>query len=244
MKKLLGAVALSALLVAPAMAADLRMPVKAPPIAVAMYNWGGFYFGGHAGYGWGDADWEFINDPAPRTFTDHRLRGFVGGVHTGYNWQSGRFVFGIEGSVSATKMEGSSFCPVATFRCESDVDHFWRAGGRAGFAAGETGNWLFYATAGFARVKLDTHTPLIATGVDTGSASHHHHGWYAGGGFEWGLTPNFTIGVEAFRVSVGTERHFEPVLAFTTRDVELDFTVALARATYRFNWGAPVVARY
>jgi outer membrane immunogenic protein len=242
MKKLLSSVALSAFLAAPAMAADLpaRMPVKAPPAMVAaMYNWSGFYIGAHAGYGWADSEWEFVD---PVFTTDHRVRGFVGGGHVGFNWQSGNFVFGIEGSVSLTRMDGSSLCP-APFSCETDVDHFWRAGARAGIAAGPTGNWLFYGTGGFARAKLDT--KVVVAGIEFGDSTHHH-GWFGGAGIEWGITPNFTLGVEAYHVSLGGERHFTPggVIVANTRDVDFDFTVVQARATYRFNWGGPVVARY
>jgi len=248
-KKLLGGIAFGAFLAGPALAADLpaRVPVKAPPAVVTQYNWGGFYIGGHVGYGWGDTEWGFVNTPAAPTFTDFRLKGIVGGVHTGYNWQFDRWVLGIEGSVSATKMDGSTLCPNAAFRCEADVDHFWRAGVRAGMTAGATGNWLFYATGGFARAKLDTRTPVVATGANTASAGNHHHGWFGGAGIEWGVAPNFTVGIEAYHVSLGAERHFLPngaVVPTFTRDVDLDFTVALARATYKFNWGAPVIARY
>jgi hypothetical protein len=53
--------------------------------------------------------------------------------------------------------------------------------------------------------------------------------------------------VEAYHVSLGTERHFLPggvVVPFNTREIDLDFSVVQARATYLFNWGGPVVARY
>ena len=55
MKKFLTAVALIVFVPASAMAADMaaRMPVKAPPPVAAVYNWTGFYIGGHVGYGWG-----------------------------------------------------------------------------------------------------------------------------------------------------------------------------------------------
>ena len=40
-------------LAAPASAADMRMPVKAPPPIVApIFTWTGFYLGGHLGAGW------------------------------------------------------------------------------------------------------------------------------------------------------------------------------------------------
>jgi outer membrane immunogenic protein len=64
MKKLfVGAAALLALGVAPALAAD--MPVKARPAPVTIesaYNWTGFYIGLNAGYGTGHTSSN--NDPA------------------------------------------------------------------------------------------------------------------------------------------------------------------------------------
>jgi outer membrane immunogenic protein len=57
MKTILGGMLLSAVLAAPAMAADLRprpMPVKAAPVPVAtLYSWTGCYIGAHVGYAWG-----------------------------------------------------------------------------------------------------------------------------------------------------------------------------------------------
>ena len=61
MKKFtLAAVAALAVTAAPAFAADMpaRAPVvKAPPPAVALFNWSGFYFGGQLGWLWGDNDY-------------------------------------------------------------------------------------------------------------------------------------------------------------------------------------------
>lgn len=83
-----------------AQAADLVRPVyKAAPAPLApTYSWSGFYFGGHAGWGWahnrfrdvvsGTDSADFIADG-----------GFVGG-QIGYNWQSGAWVFGVEGEGS------------------------------------------------------------------------------------------------------------------------------------------------
>jgi outer membrane immunogenic protein len=57
MKKLmLAGVGFSVLIAGPAMAADLGAPVyRRPLVAVAVYNWTGFYVGGNIGYGWGSA---------------------------------------------------------------------------------------------------------------------------------------------------------------------------------------------
>jgi outer membrane immunogenic protein len=239
MKKLLSGIALGAFLAAaPAMAADLpaRMPVKAPEPVYTMYNWSGFYIGGHAGGGWGTADFT-----VGTTTLSRDANGFVGGGHVGINWQSGQWVFGLEGAVSFLNNNDSGACTFGTTAitaCSDEMKHFWRAGGRVGFATGQTGNWLIYGMGGFARAQLET--SLTIAGVTVGD-TNHHAGWYAGGGVEWGVTPNFVLGVEGYVARLGDET--VGTGAFT-RNIDLDFAVVQARASYKFNWGGPVVARY
>ena len=247
MKKfLLGTTMLASLVAAPAMAADMPVKASPPPAVIAMYNWTGFYIGTHTGYAWGDSDWTFINDPAPRTFTSHSPRGFFGGAQTGFNMQWNRLVLGIEGSVSITGIDERSACPNVAFSCRTDIDHFWRAGGRLGFAFGATGNWLVYGSGGYIRARVFSETPLVAGGAPFAPDTQHHSGLYFGGGLDWGVTPNFVIGVEAFRASLDTTRQAlvgGAVVAGLTRDIDLEFTAVLVRGTYKFNWGRAVVAR-
>ena len=77
----LGALALATMSL-PSSAADLgARPVgKAPVIApVALYNWSGFYIGGHIGGVWGDKDWIDVTFPglafADGSQRDQRLPG-------------------------------------------------------------------------------------------------------------------------------------------------------------------------
>ena len=85
-KVLLTTTALIALGIAPAAAADLaaRPYTKAPPMAVAINNWGGFYIGAMGGYAQENSD-------GLGTLSG----GFAGGT-AGYNWQMGNVVLGIE----------------------------------------------------------------------------------------------------------------------------------------------------
>jgi outer membrane immunogenic protein len=230
MKTFVTGIILSAL-VAPAMAADLpaRMPVKAPAAVTVLYDWSGFYIGGHAGRLSGDSDWALGGGT-----TTHDIDGFVGGFQTGIQRQWDRMVLGIEGALSGRRIDGSSTCLVA-LACTSDIDHFWRVGVRAGYAAGATGNWLLYAMGGFARANLRTNV----SGIDGDRT--HHHGWFGGGGVEYGVTPNFIIGVEAYHVSLGDERH--GVGLVTGRNVDLDFSVIQARASWKFGWAGPFFGR-
>ena len=88
-----------------ASAAD--MPVKAPrPVAAPppVYNWTGFYVGGHVGYLWGrthvEEDGVVTEDGVP-------TNGVVGGALAGYNWQYNQFVFGLEGDFGWTNANGT-----------------------------------------------------------------------------------------------------------------------------------------
>src|SRR5882757_2045942 len=69
---------------APARAADIRLPVKAPYLQ-PVFDWTGFYIGGHTGYGRG-ASTAVLSDPAVIA-TDSRFSGVTGGVQAGYNWR-------------------------------------------------------------------------------------------------------------------------------------------------------------
>ena len=99
MKKiLLASVAIVGLAaIAPAQAADLaaRPYTKAPPYTPApIYNWTGFYLGGHIGGAFGGAN----NPFAPGANNDGV---FMGGVQVGYDTQfSPNWVFGLEANYS------------------------------------------------------------------------------------------------------------------------------------------------
>jgi outer membrane immunogenic protein len=131
MKKiLLSGVALAALFVAaPVSAADV--PVRGPIYKAApapVFNWTGFYVGGHIGYGFGDTD--LVGDD---------LDGFIGGVQLGYNWQFSRnWVFGIEGDISGTDMNNGAF---------AHVDYLGTLRARAGYTWDRT---MLYGTGGLA----------------------------------------------------------------------------------------------
>ncbi|MPZ38525.1 MAG: outer membrane beta-barrel protein [Rhizobiales bacterium] len=242
MKGFVGSLIVSAALAAPALAAD--MPVKARPApVVAAYDWSGFYVGVHGGYGWGDVGFTM---PGFAGVSEYDSTGFVGGGHVGINWQFNRLVLGVEGVLNLNTTEDSAVCPNAALRCENDIDHFWRVGGRVGVTDVLSNNTLIYGMAGFARAKVDSRL-VTGGGVEFATASRHHHGAYFGAGIEYAVTPNFIIGLEGYHVSLGDKQHFTPngaVIPGLTRDVDLDFSVVQARASYKFNWGGPVVARY
>src|ERR1700741_1701056 len=83
---------------APAIGADLKLPVKAPYLQ-PVFDWTGFYIGAHTGYSRGRAD-AVLWDPTP-TAVSGNFSGVIGGVQAGYNWRApSGFLFGIEGDLT------------------------------------------------------------------------------------------------------------------------------------------------
>jgi len=108
-------------------AADLRMPVKAPPpVAAAVWSWTGFYIGVNGGYSWGRSrsDAAFttgtgvvIVPPAGSILGNgFDLTGGLAGGQIGYNWQMSNWLIGLEGDGQWASERGST-----SFLCAAPV---------------------------------------------------------------------------------------------------------------------------
>jgi opacity protein-like surface antigen len=200
--QLLAGAAIAALIAAgPALAADL--PLKAPPQAVAAWNWSGFYIGGHGGYGWGRNSQTDINDPfffgkfPGFNIPGFDPKGFLGGVQAGANWQTGAIVAGLEGDISFTNIKGSTFnVPPPTFGAggtntgtTANSGAFDLLGsGRARLGYLVTPNVLLYGTGGLAWTRFVQNTdltraPFLSLFSST-STPAWRFGWVAGIGAE------------------------------------------------------------
>jgi outer membrane immunogenic protein len=208
--QLLASVAIVALAAAgPALAADL--PLKAPPPAVAAWNWSGFYIGGHGGYGWGQNRSTSVDDPFfSGKFPGFNVpgfdpKGFLGGVHAGANWQSGAIVGGIEGDLSFTDIKGSSFAAptptsfgggaISTGTAANSGTFDLLGSGRARLGYLVSPNVLLYGTGGLAWSHFVQNTDFRAVSLDplfppsfgifsSTSTSTWRFGWVAGLGAE------------------------------------------------------------
>ncbi len=172
MKTVLGVLALGATLATPTMAADMRMPVKAPPAPViTLYSWTGCYIGGHVGFGWGQRETTLVPNTLGIDF-DHDADGVVAGGQIGCNlWQNDRWVFGIEGQAGWADIEGDRpFDPVIVgsgFR--SEIDIVGSIAARLGYAFGATGQTLGYIKGGaaFASHKFVNTSPPPAVNFES-----------------------------------------------------------------------------
>jgi outer membrane immunogenic protein len=101
-----------------AFAADIASPQPAPapapvaaPVVVPIYNWSGFFVGGHLGFGWSGEAITLASSSAyggaiPPTIAGDP-RGVVAGVQYGTNWQFQRVVLGTESDISFTEIRRS-----------------------------------------------------------------------------------------------------------------------------------------
>jgi outer membrane immunogenic protein len=251
MKTVLGVLALGATLATPTMAADMRMPVKAPPAPViTLYSWTGCYIGGHVGFGWGQRETTLVPNTLGIDF-DHDADGVVAGGQIGCNlWQNDRWVFGIEGQAGWADIDGDRpFDPAiigSGFR--SEIDIVGSIAARLGYAFGATGQTLGYIKGGaaFASHKFVNTSPPPA--IDFESDRELRWGWMVGAGFEQALGSNWSVKAEYNFSHFGDRDLTLCTVGAACVNFETGGHLHLVKVglNYRFGgWGgAPVAARY
>ncbi len=156
-------------------------PLPPPPV----FNWTGFYIGGNLGGGWASGT---LSDSFTGASISASKSGFIGGGQLGGNYQIGAFVLGAEWDFDWTSLNGSG--SAAGVSLSANTNWVTTLAGRFGVAVN---NWLIYGKAGGGWVN-NSATLTAAGGSITGSNTNA--GWLAGGGVEYGLTPNWTIKAE------------------------------------------------
>jgi outer membrane immunogenic protein len=237
-KILLGAVVCVAF-AAPAFAADMpartytKAPVyKAPEV---IYNWTGFYLGGHVGGAF----------PGSNSLQGGDAR-FMGGVQGGFDYQfaGSNWVIGAEAQYSwLTGNSGAGVAFPGGAVITGNTDQIGSATGRLGYAFGPT---LLYAKGGYAWRGNDNLLGVSTNGVPVAFTANGNHrdGYTVGAGLEYMFTPNWSIKGEYQYYNFGSTTFTggpAPIIGSHFRDD--DHTVKLG-INYRFGWGGPVVAKY
>jgi high affinity Mn2+ porin len=245
-----------------AAAADLPVsyPVKAPPV-VGLYDWTGFYVGGHMGYAVGNSDWTANPTQAGLPSTSGSLDmtqplddpaefgSFLMGFQAGYNYMlANRMVIGVEADASFASFQnlnGVSIGGLTNFNSPvvgpatygETVLSMGTVRGRIGYAPG---NWLFYLTGGFAWTYDQLTLTQLASGTND-SPFLWRLGWTAGMGVEVPIAPNWTAKGEYLWTGYPTATANFPDLGQTiSSNLNLqEFRVGL---NYHFNGDAPVSA--
>jgi outer membrane immunogenic protein len=232
-KLVLGIAALTALIVSPALGAD--MPLKAPPM-MPVWSWTGFYFGIEGGDGWGST--RHTNAVTGiNSGTDNNLDGGLFGATYGYNWQSGALVLGLEGDISWTgisdtfKDNGSGFCGTND-ACHTQLNWLGTDRVRVGYASNR---YLVYATGGVAYGAVQANLPGSVTGCCT-NETHTRVGYAAGGGFEMMFTRNLSAKLEYLYVGLGNTTNYHDISAGGEAENVL-VTSNIIRAGLNYHFG-------
>jgi outer membrane immunogenic protein len=240
MKKfLLGTVALVALgATAPALAADLAArPVysKAPAYAAPIYNWTGFYIGGHIGGEFGG------NNGFPGTLNSNNSGSFLGGLQGGADYQfAPNWVIGIEGQYSWLSNNNS-----ATFANGLVYNNNQRGLGSVTGRLGYTwGPAMLYAKGGYAYSNYNESLTFGGVPQPFALNSSHHDGYTVGAGLEYMFAQNWSAKVEYQYYNFGSTSFVTPVGLVPFGSTRDDEHTVKAGINYRFNWGGPVVAKY
>jgi outer membrane immunogenic protein len=237
MKKfLLATVALAALgATAPALAADLaaRPYTKAPAYAAPIYNWTGFYIGGHIGGAFAGNNSLSGNDGR-----------FLGGVQGGFDYQFAQsWVIGVEAQYSwlSNNNNNGAVFPGGVL-VTSNNDQLGSVTGRLGYTWGPA---LLYAKGGYAW-KDGNHLNVSTGGVPVAFTTdgNHRDGYTVGAGVDYLFAPSWSAKLEYQYYNFGSTTFTTgPAVIVGTRFHDDEHTVK-AGINYRFNWGGPVVAKY
>ena len=260
--------AAAGMLAAPAMAADLRMPVKAPPAAVlSAYNWSGFYIGGFVGgafSGARDGTDVAVVETGPFVYNSLTPFGYdldtsiIGGGTIGWNFQApgSPFVFGIEGEGGYMNLRRSVADPLSpaldTVSTTTIGDFYAMITGRLGLAWDRT---LIYVKGGGAYVDRSVRVLDTCNIAPCGPATVTARGnldeftWTAGGGIEFALGSNWSVKGEYMYIDT------RDTITATGNAAPGGAAVSWAHAlpgvhtakfgiNYRFGWGGPIAARY
>ena len=241
MKKfLLATSALAALgATAPALAADLgAQPYynKAPAYVGPIYNWTGFYIGGHLGGAFSGG-----NNFNGLVLSDYSAR-VLGGVQAGADYQfAPNWVVGVEGQYSWLGKNNLNAIFPAGFIYNNDQRALGSITGRVGWTWGQG---LVYVKGGYA--YSDNRDTLTFAGIPVAFAldQNHRDGYTVGAGLEYMFAQNWSGKAEYQYYNFGDSRFIAPAVLVPFGSFHNDEHTLKVGINYRFNFGGPVAARY
>jgi outer membrane immunogenic protein len=193
MKKALLASIVVALQVAGyAMAADLPVSPVYGVVSPAVYSWWtGCYVGGHAGAAWSNVSYTTVASGFSEDF-GFDPSSFIGGLQVGCQYQWNSWVFGLEGTFSATHLNQTHVDALNSASVRSiDIDKVGTIAPRVGYTWDRT---MLYFKGGWAGVRVNKHAANLATGVFV-DFTETSSGWTIGAGLEHVPWKNIVVGL-------------------------------------------------
>ena len=223
-------------LAAPALAADIparsytKAPVYTPPQAV--YNWTGFYIGGHLGGAFAGND--SLEGSGAR---------FLGGVQGGFDYQfATNWVIGAEAQYSWLSNNNSSVLFPGSTVVTANNNQLGSVAGRLGYTWGPA---LLYAKGGYAW-RDDPNIGVSVAGVPAAFTTNgdRNNGYTVGAGLEYMFAPNWSAKAEYQYYNFGNTTFTTGPAAIAGARFRDDEHTAKLGINYRFGWGGPAAPRY
>ncbi len=218
-----------------AAAADLPLAPALPPTAPvayapeAIYNWTGFYLGGHLGGGFADSSWSDPFTGANNTFSSGA--GFLGGAQVGANVQFNALVLGVDGDFSWTGLKGSGTDSIGD-TINTNTNWTSTVTGRIGAAFDRL---LVYGKGGIAFAQDQSNfTDVFANSAST---TFMRTGWTAGAGIEYALNKNWSAKIEYDYLGFGSQalNFTTPTTPLYTSNANLNVQEIKAGVNFRFG---------
>ena len=217
-------------------AADLppRPYTKAPPPVTApaiVYNWTGFYIGGHLGGAFSG---------------DNSLQGsdarFMGGVQGGYDYQfANNWVLGLEANYSWLASTGSGVAFPGGSVASLNNRGLGSVTGRLGFT---TGPLLLYAKGGYAFRDSNLDVSVAGVSQPFSTDGNRKDGYTVGAGLEYMFAPNWSAKVEYQYYNFGNTTFTGGPADVVGTSFRNDEHTVKAGLNYRFGWGGPAASNY
>jgi outer membrane immunogenic protein len=225
----------------PVLAADMAVPRAVPPLVI--YNWNGFYLGGHIGYGWASRDAE-IFDPTGAPLVSGSTGGssLIGGAQIGYNFAlTPQWILGIEADYSGSSMGSTAIGAPAFGQRVANIDSFGTIRARVGYA---WDRFLVFGTGGYGWAHeaitrtQQTGTVNAAVPGTVEESAAMVPGWSAGIGFEWGVSPGWALRAEYLHLGLNSQ-HFPFSISGQSIQATASVDVVRGGVNYIFNIGGP-----
>lgn len=211
-------------------AADLPLKARA---AKTVYEWTGFYVGGHFGYG--DAGFGPGTNPLPLQggLLPHSATGFSGGYQLGYNRQfANRVVIGIEADATFTSPTDGPALAHSLAPFHTTIDYVGTVRSRIGYAFDR---FMPYVTGGAAW----GHTHINVNDGDGVTSlfpvGHYQAGWTAGLGLEYAVSGNWTAKAEYDYVDLSRKTY--DLSGFGLGSVNVDPRIHLFKLGLNYQFG-------
>jgi outer membrane immunogenic protein len=259
--------------VGPSFAADLPMKALPPPVPVFTWTGCYVGANGGYGWGHNHSNLASSSDSASLGFFNpaitagalptayaYTAQGGLAGGQVGCNQQTGNIVVGMETDLDWARVNGSQslntsgvagFVPGA-FSSGSQLQWLGTLRGRIGFTPSD--HWLVYGTGGIAYGGVNYNTSVAfptTNDFQNISSTHTELGWTIGAGVEWAFTDAWSFKAEYLYIDLGPRnlittgsgRAPNPTVSLTDGFSNV-YQVVKVGVNYKFNWAAPVVAKY